>query len=234
MAKRFTDTDKWRDPWFCSLTTEEKLFWTYLLDTCTMAGIWQVNLPLVRFYIPGFEFREEVFKDRIEKINDQKWHIKKFPSFQYGELKEGNRMHQRILFELKKEGVSIPLNNPSQGVKDKDMDMVSLSLEGGVEETNPAFGGPSPQDLFALWNKTAHPSLPRVAILTDARKTHAKCRLAEHPEQGFWEDLVARINRSPHLRGENSRNWKASFDWVLNPNNMAKILEGNYDPDSRR
>lgn len=230
MAKRFTDTEKWRDPWFCSLSCDEKIFWVYLLDNCNMAGIWQVNWPLVRFFIPSFEFREENFKDRIVKINDAKWHIPKFIRFQYGELQETNRMHQRIRFELLKEGVSTPLTTPIQGVKDKEKERESLSLEdGGVgEETKP--DGPTPQDLIALWNKQAHPIFPRVEILTETRKTHAKCRLQEHPNRGFWEDLVARINRSPHLRGENGRNWKASFDWILNVNNMAKILEGNYDP----
>jgi hypothetical protein len=34
---------------------------------------------------------------------------------------------------------------------------------------------------------------------------------------------------SPFLRGENDKGWRADFDWVLNPNNLAKIVEGKYD-----
>lgn len=128
MSKRFTDTEKWRDPWFCSLTPPEKLFWVYLLDTCNMAGVWQVNWPLVSFYIPGFEFKDEVFAGRIEKLKNDKWYVKKFTDFQYGPLHTANRMHQRIAFELEKEGVSTPLKYPSQGVKDKELVKESLPL----------------------------------------------------------------------------------------------------------
>jgi hypothetical protein len=92
---------------------------------------------------------------------------------------------------------------------------------------------PKAEDLVDLWNKEAHPNLPRVQILTDTRKKHANARLEAHPEQSFWTELLQKINRSPLLRGENG-SWKASFDWVLNPSNLAKILEGNYEPNSHR
>lgn len=139
MAKRFTDTEKWRDPWFCGLSAHEKNFWSFLLDTCNMAGIWQVNWPLVNFYIPNFDFKKDVFGDRIQALKDDKWFIPKFIKFQYGDLQPTNRLHQRIIFELQKEGVSIPLKYPSQGVKDKDMvkDKVQVK-KGGVGE-NKAF-----------------------------------------------------------------------------------------------
>src|SRR3972149_6629148 len=86
MSKRFTSTEKWGDPWFCSLKNDEKLFWMYLIDSCNHAGIWQVNWPLVLFHIKGFNFDVEIFKDRIIQISEDKWFIKKFIQFQYGEL----------------------------------------------------------------------------------------------------------------------------------------------------
>lgn len=137
MAKRFTDSEKWRDPWFCDLTTHEKMFWIYLLDNCNLAGIWQVNWPLVKFFIPEFEFKEDSFKDRIHKISDQKWWIKKFTDFQYGGLQTPNRLHQRILFELEKEGVSIPLKYPQRGVQDKDKDKDKEKVRGKGSGENP-------------------------------------------------------------------------------------------------
>ena len=33
---------------------------------------------------------------------------------------------------------------------------------------------------------------------------------------------------SDFLTGENSRKWKATFDWIIKEQNMAKILDGNY------
>lgn len=88
---------------------------------------------------------------------------------------------------------------------------------------------PTPEKLIRLWNEKAHPNLPRVAMLTDKRRLHIKARLKEHNSKLFWEDLIERVNRAPLLRGENGRDWKCNFDWILNVNNMAKILEGNYD-----
>lgn len=89
--------------------------------------------------------------------------------------------------------------------------------------------GPTPQHVVDLWNAQAHANLPRVEILTERRRATLKVRLAEHPEKGFWEALLAKVNASPLLRGDNDRGWRASFDWIINPSNMAKILEGNYD-----
>jgi len=34
MSKRFTDTDKWRDEWWQSLSNDYKIIWQYLLDHC--------------------------------------------------------------------------------------------------------------------------------------------------------------------------------------------------------
>lgn len=92
---------------------------------------------------------------------------------------------------------------------------------------------PTAEDLVKLWNKEAHPNLPRVKFLTEVRKRHANARLQANPEQTFWNDLIIKVNLSPLLRGE-AGTWKATFDWVLNPSNLAKILEGNYDPGKRR
>jgi len=105
MSKRFTATEKWSDPWFCSLTPLNKLFWIYLVENCNHAGIWQVNFPLVRFHLGEFIFDEEIFEDRIIKISDYKWYIPKFVEFQYGELQPDSRTHASVINILKKEGV---------------------------------------------------------------------------------------------------------------------------------
>lgn len=231
MAKRFTATEKWDDPWFHMLAPNLKLAWFFLLDKCDHAGIWNVNTYLIQFHL-GFIPTVSEFGGRVLELSAEKWFIPKFIQFQYGPLDEKNRAHLSVIDRLKKEGIDKGLLSPLQGAKDKDKDTDKESLEGGVGETKTE--GPTPADLVTLWNKTAHPSLPRVQHLTDARKTHAKCRLSEFPEQRFWEDVMTKVNRSPHLRGENDRNWRASFDWILNPTNLTKVVEGNYDPDKRR
>ena len=71
MAKRFTATDKWGDPWFCGLSVSDRMFWIYLLDACDHAGIWQVNWPLVSFYHgKDFKFNESRYLQfRFEGFN---------------------------------------------------------------------------------------------------------------------------------------------------------------------
>ena len=33
---------------------------------------------------------------------------------------------------------------------------------------------------------------------------------------------------SSFLKGQNNRNWTATFDWLIADANMAKVLDGNY------
>lgn len=114
------------DPWFCGLPKDDKLFWIYLLDNCDHAGIWQVNWPLVRFYMGEYTFKKDVFNGRIIELSTEKWFIPKFIAFQYGELNEENRAHLSVINILKKEGAMKGLTSPSLGDtytdKDKDKD----------------------------------------------------------------------------------------------------------------
>lgn len=122
MAKRFTDSRKWNDPWYRKLPSEYKCFWEYILTTCNHAGIWKVDFEMASFCI-GKEIDPtcvaEYMSERIEAFSPDKWYIPKFISFQYGELQEGNRVHDSVISILKKEGVCKPLISPLQGDKDK-------------------------------------------------------------------------------------------------------------------
>lgn len=131
MPKRFTATEKWIDPWFCALPLADKLFWVYLLDNCDHAGIWQVNWPLVRFHIPGYEFGEVRFEGRVTILGPEKWFIPKFVQFQYGELNPANRAHASVVSILMKEGAYKGLTRSLIAHKDKDKDSVEVK-EGGA------------------------------------------------------------------------------------------------------
>jgi len=106
MAKRFTDTEKWKKKWFRKLNPEHKCFWEYLRDNCNHAGIWDVDFETASFLI-GVDIDEDearkVFKKKIVEIdNSEKWFIPSFINFQYGEqLVEANRMHVPIINRLK-------------------------------------------------------------------------------------------------------------------------------------
>ena len=86
MAKRFTGTEKWSDPWFSNLSQSYKLLWLYLLDNCDHAGIWRVNKKLADFQVgDGIDWGnlKEVFNGRLVIVDDEKWFIPKFITYQY-------------------------------------------------------------------------------------------------------------------------------------------------------
>lgn len=140
MAKRFTDTDKWRKPWFRSLNGRAKMVWIYLTDNCDHAGFWPAAFDLLSqdlgFDVSMSDF-EKWFGDRVQKYGD-KYLVVDFIEFQYGVLNPQNRVHKSVLSRFEREGVK-PLASPLQGAKDKDKDK-DKDKEGGAGETEPTQG----------------------------------------------------------------------------------------------
>jgi hypothetical protein len=122
MAKRFTDTDKWKKPFIRGLQTPYKILWLYILDECDHAGIWQVDFDVARIKIGEPNINEKdaltAFGDRVIVIED-KWFINDFVEFQYGELNPANRVHKSVIDIISK-FKNKPLNSPLKGAKDKD------------------------------------------------------------------------------------------------------------------
>ena len=71
-------------------------------------------------------------------------------------------------------------------------------------------------------------SFPRVTILSDARKRVLRERLKIYKQEDF-KRMFEIAEKSSFLKGENDRNWSATFDWMIKDANMAKILDGNYN-----
>ena len=71
-------------------------------------------------------------------------------------------------------------------------------------------------------------SYPKVKSLSDSRKKAIKARLVKHTMEEVKE-VFEKAEASDFMRGCNSKNWQASFDWMIMDRNMTKILDGNYD-----
>lgn len=71
----------------------------------------------------------------------------------------------------------------------------------------------------------------RPIALTTTRRTKLAARLGEIGGLAGWHRLLGQIRASPFLRGEKTRDGRflAEIDWLLEPRNMTKIIEGNYD-----
>jgi hypothetical protein len=125
MAKRYTDTDKWKKMWFRKLKNDHKVFWMYLLDQCDHAGIWEVDFDLASYFCNGIkesEIRETFIKQYHEFDDGKRWFLKDFIEFQYRGLDESNRVHNSVITILKRHGLYKGLISPLQEAKDKDKD----------------------------------------------------------------------------------------------------------------
>lgn len=83
------------------------------------------------------------------------------------------------------------------------------------------------KQILSLYNELC-PSFPQIRALSDARKTAIRARLRQYSVEDFGT-VFMKAEASDFLKGLNNRNWNATFDWMLNGNNFAKILDGNYD-----
>jgi len=131
MAKRLTDTNKYKKPFIRALKGPYKLLWDYLYHECDHAGIWIIDFEIAQIYL-GYDMpvnKEDALKyfnayeERIIEFDEgKKWFIKSFVEFQYGILNEQNRVHNSVLNELKKYNLDKALISPLQGLKDKEKD----------------------------------------------------------------------------------------------------------------
>lgn len=138
MAKRFTDTNKYKKPFIRGLQGAYKLLWDFLYHDCDNAGIWIVDFDIAQLYLGNDmpvnkDDAIKFFNSDEERIiileNGKKWFIPSFIHFQYGELSSNNRAHTGVISTLKKYNIIDdtlnfikPHISPLQGDKDKDMD----------------------------------------------------------------------------------------------------------------
>jgi hypothetical protein len=135
MSKRFTETTKWSDPWFRSLSTRQKALWQWLLDNCDCAGVLgEIDWGLVSFQIGETCGEDDMsaFAGRVEPCG-KGWWVAKFVVFQVGyvEAETLSKPHRGVLKALAKasipldkamQSLSKPLPKGFQTLKDKDKD----------------------------------------------------------------------------------------------------------------
>lgn len=76
-------------------------------------------------------------------------------------------------------------------------------------------------------------SYPKVKVISGKREKEILARL----ETYSLEDLgtvFTNSESSSFMKGKNDRGWSANFDWMINEDNIVKILEGNYADKGRR
>lgn len=128
MAKRFTDTEKWKKPFVRGLQTPYKMLWMFMLDECDHAGIFIPDWDIIEIYL-GHRFEREnvleTFGSNVIDLENGYWFIPDFITFQYGQLNKKNRVHASVINRLNQFDIDIdikPLRSPLEGLKDKYME----------------------------------------------------------------------------------------------------------------
>lgn len=84
--------------------------------------------------------------------------------------------------------------------------------------------------MIAVWNETAEDlGLPRVQKLTGARRQKARARLRDCGGLGGWRSAMTKLRNCPWMLGDNDRQWRADFDFIIGETKFARLMEGSYD-----
>ncbi len=103
----------------------------------------------------------------------------------------------------------------------------------GEHETEDKNAGTKSEELSLVqnhWNEISNKTgVPSIKFLTNKRKKALRKILKEFGLEALL-DAISRIEdpENAFLRGTNSSGWKATFDWIVNPNNLVKVLEDVY------
>lgn len=107
MAKRFTDSEKYKDPWFRKLNPTCKSLFLFMCDDCNHAGIWKDNLDTFNFLYQTAATGEDIKRlgDKVIHIGPETYLIQSFIKFQYGMLNPSNKAHLGVIKALAYAGV---------------------------------------------------------------------------------------------------------------------------------
>ena len=88
-----------------------------------------------------------------------------------------------------------------------------------------------PREFIEFFNSTiaaAKSIIPTIKSVAGMRLSFLQARTREHGKEAV-KTAITKAAASDFLNGKGGRGFIANCDWILRPNNMPKILEGNYD-----
>lgn len=108
-----------------------------------------------------------------------------------------------------------------------DRPKVAAPQEGDEVKRKDTKGGSDLSPVLSYWN--AQPVLPQVKSFSAGRKKHLAARMRDDFFAANWQLAIDRIGKSDFCTGKNERGWVATFDWLLKPDTVTRIMEGRYD-----
>lgn len=206
MAKRFTDSDKWKRPTFRKLPPEFKLLYQYIQDNADHAGLWEEDLELAEFQTGLKKLDSDKVRAALAElivVTCQRDRVRYFlPEFifeQYGEnLNFQNKVHASVIEKLERHGINYnpgapftytvqiiegpnmgqasPYVAPNQGAMDKDKEKDKDKIN-----NNKASNFKKVVDRFAEFWKSPH-GVPGTPFVFGAADGAAAKQLLEYLE----------------------------------------------------
>lgn len=126
-------------------------------------------------------------------------------------------------------------NNPNDNDNEDDNDIyISSDKSSDISTESDALSPAAPQidlkQLAKFFNSEmrSHQALiPEIRTISGQRKTHTLARIREHGKDTFAR-MIRIASTNDFLNGKNDRGWIANYDWLVNPSNFVKVIEGNY------
>ena len=82
--------------------------------------------------------------------------------------------------------------------------------------------------VLEIYNEICSDYFPKANRLTEKRKQAIRKITKQYTEEQIRE-IFTKASNTAFLKGESESGWKADFDWLINENNIVKLLEGKYD-----
>lgn len=146
-------------------------------------------------------------------------------------------------FEKQTETKKADTETDTDKEKDTDTDTGTTPLtplQGGKSKTPSCTGEPvnadkTPYKVIVTLYHDRCKSYPKLRGLSDKRKKAIAARWKEYEHSlDVFRELFEKAETSKFLKGESESKWKADFNWLMNSENMAKVLEGKYDNQEPR
>jgi len=218
--KIFTDTEKWDDKWFRGLSPATKLVYLYICDRSDHAGVWEFDEELLRLHTRIKNVNEKIWlhelSPKVIKLPNGKWWIKNYISFQNPRGISKKFKHCAPIFR------SLEKNNVTLTSKDCEVEI--------IEEEKDSFDYKNIQE---AWNRKVGNTknlggklsrVPSVNKMTEPRKRAIRSAIKDGVD---IYSLFTEVGNSNFLSGVVA-DFVATFDWVMKPQNIIKIMEGNY------
>ena len=141
-------------------------------------------------------------------------------------IREQNRLRQKRWYDNKK-ALQEPNEKPNVSLTQPNATDIDKDKEEDKERDKIDYKG-----VVALYNSICV-SFPSVKTISVARQKVIKARFKLYSMDDF-KLLFEKAEASDFLKGRNSNDWSATFDWLIKDANMAKVLDGNYDNKPKR